>query len=272
MKIGIFDSGMGGLIIAHSLIKRLPQYDYCFLGDTARVPYGNRSAERIHQFTKEGVAYLFDQGCQLVLVACNTASAEALRILQADFIPREYPDRDLLGVLAPAAESAATQSQSGHVGVLATRGTVLSGAFAREIKKARPDAIIVQQAAPLLVPLVENDGRPYATPVIRDYLRPLKQAGVDVIVLGCTHYPFFKDKIREQAGSGIKVICQDEVIPERFAKYLENHPETATQLSTSGDREFIVTDLTPANRILAEKLFHAKIELRSISLDRQSSR
>src|SRR4051812_1807244 len=156
MKIGVFDSGLGGLIIAHSLTSQLPDYDYLYLGDTARVPYGNRSQDTVYKFTLQAVKYLLDQDCELVIIACNTASAEALRRIQQDYLPEHYPDRRVLGVLIPAAEAAAAATKTGHIGVIATSGTIASGAFNREILKLRPKANISSNPAPLLVPLIEN--------------------------------------------------------------------------------------------------------------------
>ncbi|HUC87338.1 MAG TPA: glutamate racemase [Candidatus Saccharimonadales bacterium] len=266
MKVGVFDSGMGGLIVTHSIIQELPQYDYLFLGDTARVPYGSRSPEAIYRFTKEGVRYLFQQDCEIVIVACNTASADALRHLQQDYLPEEYPDCHLLGVLVPTAEAAVAASHNHQIGVLATEGTVASGAFEREIHKLQPDAQVLQQAAPLLVPLVEYSGSAYAPAILRDYLKPLLAAGVDTLVLGCTHYPFFRDEIKKQVGEQVKVIGQDELMPRRLADYLQRHPETEQLLSRAATRSFVVTDLTPSNQALASLLFDATANLKPVSL------
>ncbi len=171
MKIGVFDSGLGRLLIARSIIEIMPKYDYFYLGDTARVPYGTRSADIVFAFSREAVDYMFRKGCQLIVVACNTASADALRRIQREYLPKKYPDRRVLGVLIPAAEAAAAAG-NGPIGVLATQATVVSGAFIREIVKLRPDVHVIQQAAPLLVPLIEMGGVKFARPIVENYLTP----------------------------------------------------------------------------------------------------
>src|SRR5664279_3396454 len=185
MKIGIFDSGLGGLIITHSLINKLPQYDYLYLGDTARVPYGNRSPEIVFQYTLESVDYLFKQNCKLIIVACNTASSEALRKIQQDYLPKNYPDRKILGVIIPSVEEVVEKTRTGKIGVIATRGTVNSQTYIREIQKLRPNTKVYQQAAPLLVPLIEYDGSKWVDKILDEYLAPLLQQDIDTLILGC---------------------------------------------------------------------------------------
>ncbi len=170
MKIGVFDSGLGGLFVTRALVKNLPQYHYMYLGDTQRVPYGNRSQETVYQFLHEAVDYLFAHGCELIIVACNTASAEALRRVQREYLPTHYPKRRVLGIIIPTAEAALKDSKIKRVGVLATQGTVGSGAYVRELKKIRPGVTIFQEAAPLLVPLVESNAAQFADPILRSYL------------------------------------------------------------------------------------------------------
>ena len=242
MRIGIFDSGLGGLLITDSLTQHLPQYDYLYLGDTARVPYGNRSQETIFRFTLQAVEYLFRQNCQLIILACNTASAEALRRIQQEYLPAHYPERRVLGVLIPAAEEATARSRSGRIGVLATQGTVHSNAYPREIVKRNPAAQVFQQAAPLLVPLIEHNGQRWAKPIVESYLQPLLEQSIDTLILGCTHYPALKDTITEAAGTEIAIISQDEFIPTKLAAYLQRHPEIDNQLSQGNSREYQVTD------------------------------
>jgi glutamate racemase len=264
MKIGIFDSGLGGLIITHSLIQRLPQYDYLYLGDTARVPYGNRSQEAIYEFTRQAVEYLFKHNCGLVIIACNTASAEALRRIQQEYLPLHYPKRRVIGVLIPAAEAAVEASLAQKIGVLATRGTVASSAFNRELHKLAPKAEVKLRAAPLLVPLVENDGLKWAGPILDEYLTPLK--GIDTLILGCTHYPFLKDQIRQKVGEGVKVISQDEILPPKLDDYLHRHPEIESTLSKNQERTFQVTDLTDDTTRLSRDLFGGAVSLHQVSL------
>jgi glutamate racemase len=264
MKIGIFDSGLGGLIITHSLIQALPQYDYLYFGDTARVPYGNRSQQTVYEFTKQGIEYLFEQDCELIIVACNTASAEALRQLQQSYLPEHYPDRRILGVLIPAAEAAVAATTNRRIGVLATTSTIMSKAFEREIHKLDPEIDIMGQPAPLLVPLIENGGEQWAPPIIKSYLEPL--TGCDTVVLGCTHYPYFKDIIRDQVGKGVTVISQDEIVPAKLADYLKHHPELESRLSQNRTRRYQVTDLTDGAVRLAGELMGDDPELTQITL------
>lgn len=264
MKIGVFDSGLGGLIVTHGILQELPEYDYLYLGDTARVPYGNRSHETVYRFTREAVDYLFAQDCRLIVLACNTASAEALRRIQQEYLPTHHPSRQVLGVLIPAAEAAVATSVTGRIGVLATAGTVQSGTFVQEIAKRRPDAQVFQQAAPLLVPLIEHDGLKYAPPILADYLAPLRDADVDCLILGCTHYPILQPQIEDFFGPDVPVIAQNRVVPGKLREYLMRHPEIERDLSRGGGRAFQVTDLTAGARALAGRLFGGTIGLELI--------
>lgn len=266
MKIGIFDSGLGGLLITKALVKQLPEYDYIYLGDTQRVPYGNRSHETVYQFLKEAVDYLFRHDCALIIVACNTASAEALRRIQQEYLPKYYPKRRLLGIITPTAEVALDDCSTKRVGILATRGTVRSQTYARELKKICPDIKIFQQAAPLLVPLIENNGTQFADPILRSYLEPLLRKKIDTLILGCTHYPVLKRHIRKICGKGIRIISQDEIISAKLADYLQRHPEIEKQLGKKGRREFLVTDLTDAMKAVSKKWLGASIEFKIVEL------
>ncbi len=265
MRIGIFDSGLGGLTIAQAVIRRLPEYDYLYLGDTKRVPYGNRSQEVIHEFTEQALDYLFAHDCKLVILACNTASAEALRKSQQEYLPNRQPDRKVLGVLIPAAEAAAETAGDGPVGVIATAATVASKSYEREIQRIRPELTVVQCATPLLVPLVENDGLKYADEVLSDYLAPLEAAGITSLILGCTHYCVLKDKVRGLLG--IPVVSQDEVVPEKLANYLQRHPEIESKLTRRGTRSYKVTDLPYGYGDLVQGLTGERIELELVSID-----
>jgi len=266
MKIGIFDSGVGGLIITHAVIQELPHYDYLFLGDTARVPYGNRSSETVYQFTRQAVEYLFQQDCMLVILACNTASAEALRRLQQEYLPQHYPGRKVLGVLIPAVEAAVEETRNNHIGVIATTATVESRAYVAEIRKRRPDVAVFQQATPLLVPLIESDGLQWAKPILREYLRPLRKDKIDTLVLGCTHYPAAREQIQQAIGEGVNLIGQDQIIPQQVITYLEHHPEVARRLTQNGQRQFELTDLTASSQKLADRLFGNPVAFTHISL------
>ena len=265
MKIGVFDSGLGGLLITHGLIQSLPEYDYLYLGDTARVPYGNRSQKVIYEFTRQAIDYLFHHGCSLVIVACNTASAEALRQIQQEYLPAQYPDRKVLGVVVPAVEAAIAATKNYRIGVLATRSTVASDAFEREILKRSPESTVTQIAAPLLVPLVENSGIKWANPILSDYLAPLTRSRIDTLVLGCTHYPYLKRQIAAIMGPQVNLICQNEIVPPSLADYLARHPEVSRKLSQSSRYSFQVTDLTPDVYGLAAELFGEGIELTQTS-------
>lgn len=252
MRIGIFDSGLGGLAIAGAIVDRLPQYDYLYLGDTKRVPYGNRSQETIHEFTSEALDFLFENECQLVVLACNTASAEALRRSQQEYLPAKYPDRRVLGVLIPAAEAALDGGGVTKVGVLATASTVESGSYSRELKRRAPDVQVLEVAAPLLVPIVENDGLKYVEPILLDYLQPFAARGVERLILGCTHYSLLKDPIRRLFNGC--VVSQDEVVPDKLALYLLRHPEIESKLGRGSSQAYRVTDLTQGYMELASRL------------------
>jgi len=267
MKIGIFDSGLGGLFVTKALVKNLPQYDYIYLGDTQRVPYGNRSHETVYRFLREAVDYLFHHGCALIIVACNTASSEALRRIQQKYLPYYYPKRRILGIIVPTAEVALNDRKAKRIGVLATQGTVNSRSYIREFKKINGDGTIFQQAAPLLVPLVESDGIPFADPILRSYLRPLLKKKIDTIVLGCTHYSILKKRIRKICGKKIAIISQDEIIAAKLADYLARHPEIEKQLAKRRRREFLVTDLTGTMKTLSKKWFGTDVRFKIIALD-----
>lgn len=258
----MFDSGLGGLAIAQAIIRRLPQYDYLYLGDTKRVPYGGRSQATIHEFLSEALSYLFTNDCQLVIVACNTASAESLRKSQQEYLPRFYPDRRVLGVIIPTAEAIFENGDARTVGVLATASTTESGAFQREIVRQREGTEVVGLPAPLLVPLIENGGLKYIDPVIDDYMADLGE--VDAVVLGCTHYCLIKDKIRERTSA--PVFSQDEVVPEKLADYLSRHPEIESKLGRSGKREYHVTDVTASYEKWAQFLTGEPIHLEQVRL------
>lgn len=267
MKIGIFDSGLGGMLVARGLISGLPKYDYVYLGDTARVPYGNRSQDSIYQFTIEALNFLFQQNCKIVILACNTASAEALRKIQREYLPAHFPNRKVLGVLIPAAEAAVSRSHNKRFGILATSSTVYSEAFTREIKKLSPDAQVFQVAAPLLVPLIESGELEWVEPILEKYISPLIQQGVDTLVLGCTHYPFLKKEISKIVGPSISLVCQNEIIAEKLERYLVRHPEIQSELSQQSSRSFYVTDITKNMNYLVKKFFKHEAFLQHCSFD-----
>ncbi|MDQ3076360.1 MAG: glutamate racemase [bacterium] len=264
MKIGIFDSGLGGLLIAKAIRKAMPEYDYVYLGDTKRVPYGNRSHEAVYEFTREAVDYLFKkEDCAIVVLACNTASARALKKIQQEFLLKNYPDKKVIGVLIPGAEECA---KFDRVGVIATRGTVSSNTFPNEINKINTKTKIFQNSAPMLVPLAEEGEAHNAEVFLKKYLKPLLDKEVEAIMLGCTHYPIFKNQIKKIAGNKIKVISQDEVTPKKLKDYFTRHPEISKSLSKNKTAKILVTDITDSMIKLSQKWFgkDAKPELVNI--------
>jgi glutamate racemase len=244
--IGVFDSGYGGLTVLKSMVARLPQYDYVYLGDNARAPYGNRSFETVYHYTLQCVRWLFDQGCPLVILACNTASAKALRTIQQNDLPNIAGSNRVLGVIRPTTEVIGNFTRSGKVGVLATRGTVLSGSYPIEIEKFFPDLAVYQQACPLWVPLIENNehDKPGADYFVKEYLDQLQQQapGIDTVLLACTHYPLLKEKISRFLPQGTTLISQGEIVADSLADYLVRHPGMESRCSKGGRLSFYTTD------------------------------
>ena len=244
--IGVFDSGYGGLTVLKSIRQVLPQYDYLYLGDNARTPYGTRSFETVYQYTLQAVTYLFEQGCPLVILACNTASAKALRSIQQQDLPQLAPEKRVLGVIRPTSERIGEISISGKVGVLATNGTVLSQSYVLEIAKFYPEVSVYQQACPLWVPLVENDelsGVGSAYFVEKSVRQLMEQSSdIDTILLGCTHYPLLIDLIRQYVNPSIKVVEQGPVVAKSLKDYLLRHPEIEIRCSRNGGVLYQTTD------------------------------
>ncbi|MFM7154710.1 MAG: glutamate racemase [Bacteroidota bacterium] len=243
--IGVFDSGYGGLTVFREIRKRLPEYDYIYLGDNGRAPYGTRDFDTIYEYTLESVKYLFGMGCRLVVLACNTASAKALRSIQQKDLPGIDPDRRVLGVIRPTAEMAGQFTRTGHVGVLATTGTVNSGSYVLEIAHFFPEIKVFQQACPMWVPLVENNEHegPGADYFVKKYLDALlAQSGdIDTILLGCTHYPLLIGKIRQYLPAGVEVISQGEIVADKLEDYLLRHPEMERQCRKGGQTIYLTT-------------------------------
>jgi len=246
--IGVFDSGYGGLTVLKEMVARLPQYDYIYLGDNARAPYGNRSFETVYQYTLQSVQWLFHQGCPLVILACNTASAKALRTIQQHDLPRIAPDNRVLGVIRPTTEVVGNYTLTGNVGILATRGTVLSESYPIEIAKFYPQFHVFQQACPLWVPLIENNehDKPGADYFVKEYMDLLREqcADIDTVLLACTHYPLLKDKIARCLPARSRLISQGEIVAASLADYLQRHPEMETRCSKNGGLRFYTTDST----------------------------
>ncbi len=246
--IGVFDSGYGGLTVFRSIAALLPQYDYLYLGDNARAPYGNRSFETVHQYTLECVQWFFSKGCPLVILACNTASAKALRTIQQRDLPLIAPDNRVLGVIRPTAEVIGNYTKSRAVGVLGTKGTISSGSYEMEINKFFPDIKVHQLACPLWVPLIENgeyqsEGADY---FVKKYLDELlgRCPDIDTILLACTHYPLLTDKIKKYLPDGISIVAQGDIVANSLAGYLYRHPEMEGRISRQGSRQFYTTDDT----------------------------
>lgn len=244
--IGIFDSGYGGLTIYNEIKKLLPQYDYIYLGDNARTPYGTRSFNIVYEFTRQAVRYLFEQGCQLVILACNTASAKALRSIQQLDIPQLDPNRRVLGIIRPTVESIGAVTKSRHVGVLATEGTIKSLSYPLEIRKLFPDIEVTGEACPIWVPLVEmnefaSDGADFFVKRHIDNLLA-RDSKIDTIILGCTHYPILLDKIRKYVPQEITVLTQGSAVASSLKEYLNRHPEMDSLCTKGGTSKFFTTE------------------------------
>ena len=245
-SIGIFDSGYGGLTVLKSIREQLPNYDYIYLGDNARSPYGTRSFEVVYQYTLEAVKYLFSLDCQLIVLACNTASAKALRTIQQNDLPNLFPDRRVLGVLRPTTEEIGNYTQSGFVGVLGTAGTVRSNSYPIEIEKFFPSVKVTQQSCPMWVPLVENNsflekgGQYFIEKYIDEILT--KQPAIDTLILACTHYPLLKESILKCIPNGVKVVDQGSLVAKKLQDYLQRHNEIDNKLSKNNDLKILTTE------------------------------
>lgn len=244
--IGIFDSGYGGLTVFRSIAALLPQYDYIYLGDNARAPYGNRSFDTVHEYTLQSVEWFFKQGCPLVILACNTASAKALRTIQQQDLQRIGANNRVLGVIRPTAEVIGAYSTSRHIGVLGTKGTVTSNSYKIEIGHFAPDIVVHQKACPMWVPLIENGEHqsPGADYFVQKYLDELLKTApnIDTLLLACTHYPVLIDKIRQYLAKDIQVVSQGDIVAKSLADYLQRHPEMDLRLTKAGKVSYYTTD------------------------------
>lgn len=259
--IGIFDSGFGGLTVLKEIVKTLPEYDYIYLGDNARAPYGSRSFETVYEYTLECVKHLFDKGCHLVILACNTASAKALRTIQQKDLPLIAPQKRVLGVIRPTTEIIGNYSQSECVGVLGTAGTVSSGSYLTEIEKFFPGIEVYQQACPMLVPLIENNEfeNEGADFFIKKYVNALmaQQPKIDAIILGCTHYPLIEKQIGNYLPPGVKLLSQGQIVAAGLKDYLKRHPEMEKNCSKNHRLLFYTTD-QPESFDKAASLFYGQ--------------
>lgn len=268
--IGIFDSGYGGLTVMKEIVNELPHYDYLYLGDNARSPYGTRSFQTIYDYTLECVKYLFSQDCHLIILACNTASAKALRTIQQKDLPEIDPRRRVLGVIRPTAEVIGNYSETGHVGVLGTGGTVNSQSYVMEIKKQFPELAVVQEACPMWVPLVENGeyNKPGADYFVRQHIESIlvKDPEVDTLLLACTHYPLLLNKIREYTPDHVSVLSQGEIVAESLQDYLQRHPEIDSKCSKEETLRFLTTDSTEEFDAHGKEFFGREIRSEFIHL------
>lgn len=268
--IGVFDSGYGGLTILKAIRSHLPEYDYLYLGDNARAPYGTRSFDVVYQFTLEAVKYLFAQGCKLVILACNTASAKALRSIQQRDLPVIDPTRRVLGVIRPTVEALGELSSTGNIGVMGTNGTVQSHSYEMEVAKLNPDFKVYSQACPMWVPLVENheaesEGADY---FVRKYVDGLLKKGpeIDTIVLACTHYPILYPKIRDAVPEHIKIVTQGEIVARSLADYMKRHPEMECRCSKGGTCRYLTTEDPDKFTDLARIFLQEPVAVRHIDL------
>lgn len=268
--IGIFDSGYGGLTILKEIRKVLPEYDYIYLGDNARTPYGTRSFDVVYEFTLQAVKSLFDRGCELVILACNTASAKALRTIQQKDLPRIAPDKRVLGVIIPTVQALGEISKNGNIGVLGTPGTISSGTYDIEIAKFFPSFRTISNACPMWVPLVENNeaNSPGADYFVEKYIEELfsQEPEIDTVVLGCTHYPLLLEKIERQVGDRATVVTQGKLVADSLADYLKRHPEMDSRLSKGGSISYLTTEnpskfTEAASIFLDEPVTAARIEI-----------
>ncbi len=270
-KIGIFDSGYGGFTILEKIRASLPEYDYVYLGDNARTPYGTRSFEVVYHYTLQCVKRLFDEGCELVILACNTASAKALRTIQQVDLPLIAPQKRVLGVIRPTVEVVDRYTSNGHVGLLATSGTVQSDSYAIEIAKLFPEMHLTSLACPMWVPLIENsehtsDGADYFVEKRISELFAL-DADIDTLILGCTHYPLLLPKIRQFIPAHVQVLSQGEVVAQSLVNYLERHPEIEQHCSKGGNCTYLTTESVTKFNSLAHIFLNTHVDAKQITLE-----
>ncbi len=268
--IGVFDSGYGGLTILHGIRQLLPEYDYLYLGDNARAPYGPRSFDVVYEFTRQAVRYLFDQGCPLVILGCNTASAKALRTIQQHDLPQWDASRRVLGIIRPTAEVIGTLTQTRHVGVLATEGTIKSQSYNLEIQKLWPDIVVSGVACPFWVPLVEyheadSPGADYFVKKRIDQLMR-QDSAIDAVILGCTHYPLLMSKIVKYMPRGVQIVTQGEYVGGSLQDYLQRHPDMEQRLSRGATARYLTTENPDTFREQAQLFLHEQVCVESVTL------
>jgi len=256
MKLGVFDSGLGGLLISKAIADHMPDLDILYFGDTLHLPYGNRSDAAIMAYTQRAMDAMFERGCSLIVIACNTASASCLRALQQSYLPKKWPGRNSIGVVVPTLEAAIDQGSS-QLGLIATNAIVGSNIYAEELTKLKSDIELQQVATPLLVPLIENGGEAYLKPALEQYLKAFDLDVLESLILGCTHYPRLKGLVKECVGANVSVLSQDEIIPAKLESYLERHPEY--EIGRNGTHEFYVSDVTSHYINAARDLYGSNI-------------
>jgi len=268
--IGIFDSGFGGLTVMREIVSALPEYDYLYLGDNARAPYGTRSFSTIYDYTLQAVKYLFEQNCPLIILACNTASARALRNIQQKDLPHLAPDNRVLGIIRPTAEIIGDYTRSGKIGILGTPGTVKSESYIIEIHNQFPEVKVHQQSCPMWVSLVENgeidnEGTDY---FVQDKMQELfaQEADIDTVLLGCTHYPLLASTIEKFTPKGVKVLSQGKIVADSLKDYLKRHEKMQVRLSKGGNRDFLTTGNAEDFSTKAKEFYGRKIKVKTVSL------
>lgn len=266
--IGIFDSGFGGLTVFKEIKRVLPQYSYIYLGDNLMAPYGGRSQEVIYEYAKKAVDFLFKKECALVIMACNSASSEALRKLQREWLLENYPERRILGVIRPVVEEAVKISRFGRIGVVGTKATVESCAYGRELKNLLPGAKVFQNACPLLAPLVEEGwiNKTETRMIIKKYLRPLKDKHIDTLILGCTHYPLLMKEFIRIAGKRINVLDAPKIVAEKFADYLKRHTEIEGKIKKNREIKYLTTGSEEQFNKFGGRFFGSEIRAEKIVL------
>ena len=270
--IGVFDSGYGGLTILDGIRRLLPQYDYLYLGDNARAPYGPRSFDVVYEFTRQAVSSLFEMGCHLVILGCNTASAKALRTIQQHDLPLMDPARRVLGIIRPTAEVIGGLTATRHVGILATEGTIRSRSYDLEIRKLFPDLTVSGVACPFWVPLVEyneadSPGADYFVKKRIDQLMAL-DASIDAVILGCTHYPLLMPKIRKYVPAGVRIVAQGHYVAASLRSYLMRHPEVESRCTRGATVRYLTTESPDRFRETAGVFLHERIDVSNITLGR----
>lgn len=269
--IGVFDSGYGGLTILSEIQKLMPEYSYCYLGDNSRAPYGSRSFDIVYEFTRQAVEALFGMGCNLVILACNTASAKALRTIQQNDLPRINPSKRVLGVIRPTAEVVGSVTKSRHIGVLGTIGTIQSESYPIEINKLFPDIVVTSEACPMWVPLVENKeydslGADYFVRKNIDNIL-LKDPQIDTLILGCTHYPLLLDKINSFLPEGVAALPQGRYVAKSLKDYLYRHPEMNEGCLKEGQTKYYTTESAQKFSEAATIFLNKEVEVERINLD-----